>query len=165
MWTSLLPPPTPKPLHRLPSASSATASRPYPAQIARRATPNAHMCPHFVKRYDFNSNLPLPPRAAFSASIDWKAFYPRIDSLRLDVQNPRYCGVSYAFGAHSERLALDCFGIVATVVFRGESGGCTYRSGRFACSARSGFGPPGWSRRAVIAYRRDRLFTSGRSLQ
>ena len=57
--------------------------------VARRkriAPPNAHICPHLIKRYELNSNLPLSTRAiriqrrhSFGG-----LFYPRIDGLRLD---------------------------------------------------------------------------------
>ena len=82
-------------------------------------------------------------RSDSSAAIAWSAFFnPRIDGLRLDAQNPRYCGVSHAFGVHIYRLTFDFFGIVAAVAIGSEAVKTLAAAAGLLAARESGFGQP-----------------------
>ena len=90
-------------------------SSPYPARIARSATPDAYICPHLVKRYDHNPNLPRdkpvlgsrlePQRLHCISSLAIGSLHRGLIAMRHDlgvnfysiisssarVENARYC--------------------------------------------------------------------------
>ena len=112
--------PTSKSFRRLPDASSATA-----IHIQRELRLSPRLAPTYV--HISSSGMTLTPTCNRGRALRiqrihrLERFLLRIDSLRLDAQNPRYCGVSHAFGAHGYRLALDFFRIVAAVAIGGKA--------------------------------------------